>query len=337
MKPPSGDLEYIKATGRAVFQSMLDADQKAIWVMQGWMFTHSQEFWTRDRSKALLTSVPLGRMIVLDLQSEFAPQYQRLESYYGQPFIWCMLHNFGGVLGLYGDMESVNKGPFTGRSFPNSTMIGTGLTPEGIEQNEVMYELMNEASWRKKPVNLKKWVSMYSYRRYGQVSMQVSKAWKLLKRSVFNCTLSLKDHGRYIIVQRPSLHNKPFMWFNPKDVFTAWKLFVSASKNKYLSQQENFRYDLVDVTREALQLLGGELYGATVDAYRRRSITDLRNISITMLDLLEDLDKVLATDKHFLLGNWIESAKSLGTDVKERKLYEYNARNQVTLWGPNGE
>lgn len=50
-----------------------------------------------------------GRMIILDLQSELNPQYKRLHSYYGQPFIWCMLHNFGGTLGLYGSVGSVNR------------------------------------------------------------------------------------------------------------------------------------------------------------------------------------------------------------------------------------
>lgn len=48
-------------------------------------------------------------MIVLDLQSELYPQYHRLPSYYGQPFIWCMLHNYGAVTGLYGSLEQINN------------------------------------------------------------------------------------------------------------------------------------------------------------------------------------------------------------------------------------
>ena len=50
-----------------------------------------------------------GHMIILDLMSERQPQYSRFESFYGQPFIWCMLHNFGGTVEMYGDVESVNK------------------------------------------------------------------------------------------------------------------------------------------------------------------------------------------------------------------------------------
>lgn len=48
-------------------------------------------------------------MIVLDLQAELYPQYQRLNSYYGQSFIWCMLHNYGGVNGLYASLQQVNN------------------------------------------------------------------------------------------------------------------------------------------------------------------------------------------------------------------------------------
>lgn len=48
-------------------------------------------------------------MIILDLQSEEFPQYDRLEQYFGQPYIWCMLHDFGGTLGMFGSVNKVNE------------------------------------------------------------------------------------------------------------------------------------------------------------------------------------------------------------------------------------
>ena len=62
-----------------------------------------------------------------------------------------------------------------------------------------------------------------------------------------------------------------------------------------------------------------------------------RSSSATLLDLLADMDRVLASDEHFLLGAWIESAKRAATTADERVLYEYNARVQVTMWGPSEE
>lgn len=47
-------------------------------------------------------------MIVLDLQSEQFPQFARLDQYFGQPYIWCMLHNFGGTLGMHGSAYVIN-------------------------------------------------------------------------------------------------------------------------------------------------------------------------------------------------------------------------------------
>ena len=77
--------------------------------MQGWIFHHHEDFWQKPQMKAVLTGVPIGRMLVLDLFAEVDPQWQRTESFFGQPFIWCMLHNFGGNLGMYGAVSSVAK------------------------------------------------------------------------------------------------------------------------------------------------------------------------------------------------------------------------------------
>ena len=58
----------------------------------------------------LLLGVPRGRMIVLDLAAAIYPFWSRTASFYGQPFIWCMLQNFGGNLGLFGTIQSVIAG-----------------------------------------------------------------------------------------------------------------------------------------------------------------------------------------------------------------------------------
>ena len=54
-----------------------------------------------------------------------------------------------------------------------------------------------------------------------------------------------------------------------------------------------------------------------------------------MIQILVDMDTLLASDSHFLLGNWIESAKAKATNGYELDLYEWNARLQLTLWGEN--
>jgi len=47
---------------------------------------------------------------------------------------------------------------------PGSTMIGSGITPEAIEQNPIVYNLMLETGWRNKVFDLDKWVNEYQSR-----------------------------------------------------------------------------------------------------------------------------------------------------------------------------
>ncbi|KAJ8307101.1 hypothetical protein KUTeg_015185 [Tegillarca granosa] len=177
MTPISNSTQYLATAGRKVYEAMNTADPKAVWLMQGWLFQKTN-FWKQPQIKALLQSVPIGKMIILDLSSELDPIYQTTESYYGQPFIWCMLHNFGGTMEFYGMLDTVNIGPFIGRNFSNSSMIGIGLTPEGINQNEIMYEFMMENSWRKQPRNITEWISNFAVKRYGSFNRHVDKAWQ---------------------------------------------------------------------------------------------------------------------------------------------------------------
>ena len=46
--------------------------------------------------------------------------------------------------------------------YPGSTMIGTGLTPEGILQNEVVYALSTDVSWQQRKVNVTQWYVLTS-------------------------------------------------------------------------------------------------------------------------------------------------------------------------------
>ena len=60
-----------------------------------------------------------------------------------------------------------------------------------------------------------------------------------------------------------------------------------------------------------------------------KSVTALHNALDTVL---KDLDALMATNTNFLLGKWIVDAKALPEAVPG--LNEYNARNQLTSWGP---
>ena len=100
-------------------------------------------FWKNlSTIQAFLSGVPDEKMIILDLNSEQSPLWQKTKLYFGKPFIWCMLHNYGGTRGVYGPMNVIAVDPVKTLQVAGKKMAGIGLTPEAIEHNPVVYDLM---------------------------------------------------------------------------------------------------------------------------------------------------------------------------------------------------
>ncbi|XP_072945395.1 alpha-N-acetylglucosaminidase [Epargyreus clarus] len=323
----------VRDTAVAIYSTLTEVDDAAVWMIQNWMFVHNPLLWPIDRVKTFLTPVPNGRMLVIDLQSEQWPQYDLYQMYYGQPFIWSMLHNFGGTLGMFGNMNVINKDVYEVRSRVNSTMIGIGLTPEGINQNYVVYDLMLESAWRKRPVqNLETWVADYAERRYGCNS--TASAWKYLLRSVYSFNGLNRMRGKYVITRRPSFKIQPWAWYSSNDLIKAFKKLLIISNDECLS--DGYYYDVVDVTRQVLQYRAEQLY-MKFDTDRFSDSWVFNSTINRFLDAMYDIETILATNTYFTASNWFSQAQSVGNKAADSYMYDLNARNQITLWGPNGE
>lgn len=334
--PPTNDSTYLNDVSKKVYQSMALADPKAKWIMQGWLFHHGAKFWKPTQIKALLNAVPDDKMIILDLWSENYPVWNRTEAYYGKPWIWNMLHNFGGNISLYGRMDEVAKDPSSALKDPKSgKMVGIGLTPEAIEQNPALYQLMLENVWRDDAIDVDNWLKGYARRRYGEKNENAEKAWEILKRTVYTGGI-LPGGPESMITGRPTLNastggTRPKKNYLPEDLIPAWDNLITASQK--LKNSEGFQYDLVDVSRQVLANYADTLQRKFATAYKNKDVKAFKKHSSQFLSVMDDLDKLLGTQKGFLLGKWLNDAKKWGTTPEEKKLYEKNARNLITLWG----
>lgn len=334
-RPPSSDSVYLSGMSKKIYQSMAATDPKAVWVMQGWLFYNDSRFWQPQQIKALLDAVPNNRMIILDLYSDVSPEWTHTDSYYGKPWIWCMLQNFGGNNSLDGSIDHIAADPNAAlRRSPS--MSGIGLTPEAIELNPVIYEMMMDNTWRDTPIKPLPWLYDYARRRYGKTILAIDTAWRLLYQSVYNSKTRRSGVGS-IIAGRPS-PNMSNDWrvdttstYDPRLLARAWKLFIQSASE--LQGSDGFRYDLVDITRQVLADYANKLEPKVMAAYRAKNLAAFNRYSGQFLQLLDDMDKLLATRKEFLLGSWLQSARANGITSQEKNLYELNARDLVTLWG----
>ncbi len=335
-RPPSSDSTFLNNISQKVYQSMAAADPKATWIMQGWLFHFSRDFWKTPQIQAMLNAVPDDKMIILDLWSEKNPMWQKTEAYYGKPWIWNMLHNFGGNVNMYGLMDRVATEPAKAlHHAQKGKLTGIGLTPEAIEQNPVMYELMMENAWRDTPIELTSWLQGYTRRRYGKENAAANKALEILRRTVYADSVT-SGGPESIVAGRPTFSRNTGgvttnFTYEPLELVNAWDNLMAASND--LQASEGYQFDIVDLTRQVLANYATQVQQQFAQDYQKKDLAAFKKHSAEFISLIEDMDRLLATQEDFLLGRWLNSAKSWGTTSDEKKLYEMNARNLITLWG----
>ncbi|MFR7607500.1 alpha-N-acetylglucosaminidase [Odoribacter laneus] len=333
MFPPSEDSTYLDGISKAVYQSMAAVDPEAVWVMQGWLFHDKRDFWKPAQMKAYLGAVPDEHLIVLDLWGEEFPIWDRTEAFYGKPWIWCMLHNFGGRNMLFGNALKLAEEPSRVLADPaKGQLLGLGAVPEGIEQNPVIYSLLFSHIWRNTAVELDEWFETYLESRYGCRDEAVEKAWDILRKTVY------ANEGNYesAITARPTFekHNN---WaytdipYDPVEVIKAWKYLLQAADR--LGKNPCYRYDLILVGKQVLANYATIIQQKFGEDYRTKDLPAFTRNSREFMELIDDMDELMGTHEAFLLGKWLEDARSWGKTASEKQLYEKNARDQITLWG----
>ena len=126
-------------------------------------------------------------------------------------------------------------------------------------------------------------------------------------------------------------HHGTALFYNPKQLTQAWTYLLNATlTNPSLLDIPPFHNDVVDITRQVFSNAFITLYNDLLSSWHAGNITALESRGIKLIDLLTDLDSVLATDETFILGKWIADARRWAAGNESLGDYlEYNARNQV--------
>ena len=198
----AGKRKLLAKYGKAVYSSIAAGDSDAVWVTQGWTFGYQHDFWDKESLKALLSEVPDDKMIIVDLGNDYPKwvwhteqTWKNHDGFYGKRWIYSYVPNFGGKVLPTGDLDMYASGYAEALASPYSgTLAGAGAAPEGLENNEVVYELLADAAWSRNPIDLRKWTENYCLARYGSCDTLMLQAWNLLHKSVYS---SLRSYPRF--------------------------------------------------------------------------------------------------------------------------------------------
>jgi alpha-N-acetylglucosaminidase len=335
INPPSNDSTFLAGVGGAIYSAMHAADPSATWVIQGWFLVNDADFWKDPQAEAMLGAVPDDHMIVLDLWDDAAPLWKKRHAFYGKPWVFDVLYNFGGKVNVNGNLPRIAANLDSAIASPeHGRMEGLGMTMEGFGNNPIVEDFVMDQVWRRRVPDVTPWTRAYITRRYGRFDAHAWSAWQILLATAFK---SAAQTGNFL-AERPQFYMKgrayrtgPIPPYDPKRLTAALDSLLAAAPA--LGGNDAYRYDVVNLTRQVLGELGLPLVDSVQAAYKRKDRAALLAAEGHVESLLRDIDTLLATRPEFLLGRWIADARRWGTTDAERRLYEWNARNIITLWG----
>ncbi|MDE6778060.1 MAG: alpha-N-acetylglucosaminidase, partial [Alistipes sp.] len=238
--------DQIASYGKNLYRSICDVNPDAVWVMQGWMFGFQRHIWDPESIRALFSEVPDDKMLLLDLsvdfnygiwQNEYTWNYA--PKIYGKQWIYSTVPNFGGRTCPIGDLDFYLNGHLRALGSPNKgNLMGYGTAPEGVENNEVIYEAISDAAWSGQHVDILEWLKGYTTSRYGKCPESIMTFWeKMLQTSYRFCS----SRAQYRIQKQP-LYRLGGRYDVSAKHFEALESFISAADE--LADNEAYKLDL---------------------------------------------------------------------------------------------
>ncbi|MFF2851622.1 alpha-N-acetylglucosaminidase [Streptomyces sp. NPDC058001] len=316
---------------RGVEKALQAARPGATWVILGW---------EANPLPALLDAVDRDRMLIVDgVSDRYTSVRDREKDWGGTPYAFGTIPNFGGRTTIGARTHLWNEKFFAWRDKPGSALAGTAYMPESTDRDPAAFELFSELAWTAGPVDRAAWFASYADFRYGARGGAARDAWRALHDTAYRHTaVERSDPHDSLFAARPDLAANRAAEYAPRaltydpgrfDAALTGLLGVPAA----LRGSSAYRYDLVDVARQALAHRSRQLLPQLRAAYDRKDPDSFRALSTLWLRLMRLSDDVTGAHGAFLLGPWIEDARRLATNDTERAEFERTAKVLITTWG----
>lgn len=315
------------------------------WVLQAWDGNPTTAFLSKLSKE--------DDVLIWDMKGELGAEWERRKGYEGFPFLWGVINNFGDTPGLYGRLDRFNREWYRVRNSEyGKNLRGLCVSPEGILNNPVNYDMLFDMAWTNDSVNVNDWVCEYSDYRYGSANKNMEQVWNILLQTAYSDRYDMSmvppesktlptiaGNSESLVCAPPSLNvcaasswGTSAMYYDYKKMRRIAPLLLNAIPE--LKNVDAFRYDLTDFTRQLLSNDFKELYKKLVEADAAGDVARFDAVSVRMTEIMADMDDLLSAHPDFMLGTWIRNARRLGRNDYEKDLYEKNARALVTYWGP---
>ena len=318
-----------------VYETLEAADPDAVWLQVGWMLYFDQKHWKPENVEAYLKAVPDGKVAMLDYFCDEAEIYKINKNFYGQPYYFCFLGNFGGNTNLSGNFRDLSRRITDVYANGGDNLLGLGGTLEGFGVSQWLFEYVLDRAWDLKQDD-DQWLKTLADRHVGHADPAIEKAFSILADEIYVkttysgiCPIAcihpcLEGNWRWT-----TLPEVPYTF---EQISKVWAALLSSP-----SDTDWYKFDIVNIGSEVLKLAFPQEREAFTRCYYKRDLDGLKLHVERMRKLYDMWEELLACHQSFSLKNWIDQARTWGDTEEEKDYYEECARIILTSWGGTGQ
>ncbi len=327
----SGKVNIASAAG-AIDRELQKAHPGSIWTILGWQENPRGEVLAGIRNKQ--------NALILDGQADRYEYKDREQQWNDTPYAFGTIWNFGGHTTMGANVGVWNQRYFDQLKKPGSRLAGIALLPEASCNNPAAFAFFTEMAWRSGRTDLDQWFADWSRYRYGGEDSNAARAWDILHRTAYDMKSGAWSEAHDSLYSaQPSLTAKSACSWSPLEPRYDLAVFSQAvaslmGVDRSLRNSSAYRYDLVDVVRQAIANHSRVLLPQIDQAYSAKDLTRFRGLTRTWLEQIRLLDRVAGTEPALLLGEWLAEARAAAVDSTEEGQLEFDARSLLLEWGP---
>ncbi|NII25951.1 alpha-N-acetylglucosaminidase [Pseudoflavitalea sp. X16] len=328
----TGNIDLGK-TAALIQANMQQYYPRSTWILQAWQDNPKKDF---------LAGLDSSHTLILDLRGDADNNWERTNGFSGYPWIWCSMVNGGGTLGMEGRLTRVLTEPArAATTMAGRSMVGIGIVPEGIANNDIMYTSLLQSAWQADTFSIDAFLRHYIVARYGKYDPDIYDAWQLLLQSAYiSHTNELTGAYESIFCARPDTNfiTSVSTWGSKKLAYDSVVFYKAAGcfakAASRFTGSNTYRYDLVDIWRQVIALKARQSYAGFMNAYYNKDFRGFETNKEQFIALLKLQDRWTATHPDFSMDTWVQQARDLLPDATDKAMAEWNAKVQVTYWGP---
>lgn len=319
-----GDVDMNEYANR-VLSCMRSVDENAVWALQGW---------NGNPDRRILSALNKEDVLIMNLHAD--QSFNGGDDFLGYPHIYCVVNNFGGEQAMRGSALKTYSLPFELAKSRDSACCGIGIIPEGVECDEVLFDIVSEVSVKSNLLPVKNFLGEYIKARYGFVNDDLISIYQELFDKVYTEDIVGYQHESGLIAC-PSLEVDRVCFWAGHSLLQDNTYLLDIVKSLFFyyencKSSEGYRKDLLAVLRQYIANESWRYIYGLQDAVKNKDLVEFEKNEKGLMQLFDLQEQIVDCDKDLNLQNYLNKAKLRGRTEKDKKWLVRSAKLLITFW-----